>query len=149
MIVAGMRAKLRLGGVVAEAFPAAASVAAALKQLAKRRIAFKATAGLHHPLRSLQALTYEPDSPSGLMHGFMNLICASAHVWFGGEAEEAAQLLEEQDRQAWQVTTNSIRCRSWIWSADQIRQVRERFLIRIGSCSFTEPIRDLEALGWL
>jgi hypothetical protein len=149
MIAAGIRAKLRMGGVAAEAFPTASSIAATLKQLAERRIAFKATAGLHHPLRSQHPLTYKPDSPSGLMHGFMNLLCASAHVWFGGDAVEAAQLLEEQNRQAFQVTADSIRWRSWIWSVDQVRQVRERFLIRIGSCSFTEPIRDLETLGWL
>ena len=94
--IAGVNAKLRMGGVVAEAFPTAASVAAMLKVLAKRRIAFKATAGLHHPLRARHPFTYQQDSPAGLMHGFMNLLCASALVWFGGEVNEATQLLEEQ-----------------------------------------------------
>ncbi|MFC5860925.1 hypothetical protein ACFPT7_01310 [Acidicapsa dinghuensis] len=146
---AGLRAKLRMGGVVAEAFPSAASVAAMLKMLAERRMAFKATAGLHHPLRSRHRFTYQPNSDSGLMHGFINLLCASALLWFGGDIHEATQLLEEQSPQAFRITADAIRWRSWEWSANQLREVRERFLMSIGSCSFTEPIRDLEAFGWL
>jgi hypothetical protein len=146
---ANMRAKLRMGGVVAEAFPAAEQVVQDLETLAERKIAFKATAGLHHPLRSRHPLTYRPDSPSGIMHGFINLLCASALVWFGGSKDEATQLLEDQDPQAWQVTSPAIRWRNRCWTADQLQEVREQFLVRIGTCSFVEPIRDLEALGWL
>lgn len=146
---AGMRAKLRMGGVVAEAFPSAASVAAMLKMLAEKKIPFKATAGLHHPLRSRHPFTHREDSQVGMMHGFMNLLCAATLVWFGGKAEEAQQLLEEQDPRAWHVAANSLQWRSWNWSANQLQEVRERFLISIGSCSFSEPMNDLETLGWL
>ena len=146
---AGVNAKLRMGGIVAEAFPDSAAVAAGLKALAERRIAFKATAGLHHPLRSQHPLTYQKDSKTGMMHGFVNLLCASALVWFAGEADEAATLLEEQNLHAWQITPDAIRWRSWEWSTDQIREVHECFLMSIGSCSFTEPMDELEALGWL
>ncbi|MDE3202123.1 MAG: hypothetical protein KGN79_14505, partial [Acidobacteriota bacterium] len=145
----GARAKLRLGGVIPGAFPSTELVAFALKQLADRRIAYKATAGLHHPLRSIHPITDEPDSPRELMHGFINLICASAHVWFGGESSTAAQILDEQNVQAWRVESESIRWRSLEWSADQLCEVRDSFLIRIGSCSFDEPLHDLEVLGWL
>jgi len=145
----GMRAKLRMGGVVAEAFPGAASVAAMLKELSMRGLAFKATAGLHHPLRSRHPFTYREDSKTGVMHGFMNLLCAAALIWFGGEEDEAAQLLEEQDPRAWQMTGDAISWREWDWSADELREVRKRFFKSIGSCSFVEPIRDLEAMGWL
>lgn len=146
---AGLRAKLRMGGVVAEAFPSAVSVAAMLKMLAERKIAFKATAGLHHPLRSQHRFTYQQDSKAGMMHGFMNLLCASALVWFGGGVGEAAQLLEEQNPRAWSLTADAIRWRSREWSVSQVQEVREHFLMSIGSCSFVEPMRDLEALGWL
>jgi hypothetical protein len=30
-----------------------------------------------------------------------------------------------------------------------LSRTRKEFLISFGSCSFEEPIRDLEALGWL
>ncbi len=149
IVNAGMHAKLRMGGVVAEAFPPVLQVAQILKMLADKKIAFKATAGLHHPLRARHPFTYHSDSPTGMMHGFMNLLCAAALVWFRGSAEEAAQLLDEQDPQAWHVTTAAIRWRHHTWTADQLQEVRERFLIRIGTCSFIEPIRDLEILGWL
>jgi hypothetical protein len=33
--------------------------------------------------------------------------------------------------------------------ADQIEQVRSEFAISFGSCSFTEPVDDLRAMGWL
>jgi hypothetical protein len=145
----GARVKLRMGGVVAGAFPAAPIVARMLQELAERRLTFKATAGLHHPIRSRHALTYEPDSPSGLMHGFLNLTCAAALLYFGGDVRQATLLLEEQDPRAWQVTPDGIGWRSFRWSTEELRLVRERFMTSFGSCSFTEPIHDLEVLGWL
>ena len=148
IVEAGVHAKLRMGGVVDAAFPASAQVAATLKMLAERRIAFKATAGLHHPLRSRHPFTYQQDSRTGLMHGFINLLCAAALVWFGGDANEATELLEEQDATAWRVAEDVIEWRAQRWSLEQLRETRERFLMSIGSCSFTEPIHDLEALGW-
>src|SRR5581483_11988178 len=89
------RAKLRLGGVVPEAFPTARDVADRLYVLSDRRVAFKATAGLHHPLRSQQRLTYACDSPAGTMHGFVNMLCAAAVAHFGGTVDEAECVLEE------------------------------------------------------
>jgi hypothetical protein len=145
----GARVKLRMGGVVAGAFPAAPMVARMIHALADRRMPFKATAGLHHAIRSRHALTYEPDSPSGLMHGFLNLTCSAALLYFGGDVSQAILLLDEQDPSAWQVTPDEIGWRSFRWSTEELRLVRERFMTSFGSCSFTEPIHDLEVLGWL
>lgn len=144
----GICLKLRMGGVVPEAFPSAASVACALQAVERFRLTFKATAGLHHPLRSHHRLTYAADSPTGMMHGFINLLCAAALVHFGGSAEEAEQILEEQDPGAWVLTPQAISWRSRRWTVDQLSETRKRF-VSVGSCSFEEPIRDLEAMGWL
>jgi len=141
-------AKLRMGGVVFEAFPASKPVALMLCALADRQLPFKATAGLHHPIRARHAFTYEAGSASGKMHGFLNLLSAATLLYSGGEAGEALRTLEEEDPHAWRVTPEAIRCRAFQWTADQLRTVRERFFLSFGSCSFTEPIRDLEALGW-
>ena len=146
---AGLHAKLRLGGVVAEAFPTTANVAAMLNELFKRGLAFKATAGLHHAVRARHPFTYSQDSERGMMHGFMNLLCAAALVWFGGEEGEVIELLEEEGLLAFRVTEHSIRWRDFDWSADELREVRTGFLRSIGTCSFIEPVRDMEALGWL
>ena len=145
---AGARIKLRMGGVIPTAFPSSAAVARMLRSLADHGIACKATAGLHHPIRSRHPLTDAPDSPSGLMHGFINLLCAAALVYSGGDADEAEDLLNEQDPSAFGVMPQSISWRSHVWDADHWSKTR-RNLTSCGSCSFEEPIRDLEALGWL
>ena len=117
--------------------------------LATHKLRFKATAGLHHPLRSLQPLTYQQNSPHGRMHGFVNLLSAAALVHFGGTARDAQNILMEEDPKAFAVTQNCIEWHNRRWSTAQLQDVRRSFLIRIGSCSFTEPMDELEALGWL
>ena len=146
---AGGRAKIRMGGVVADAIPSTPDVAETLKALADLRLPFKATAGLHHPVRSRRPLTYQPQSPQGVMHGFVNLCCAAALLYFGGDKRDAEAVLDEQDSSAWKVSSKAIQWRDRSWAVDQLAEMRSRFLISIGSCSFEEPIRDLESLGWL
>ena len=146
---AGARAKIRMGGVVPESFPTVPAIAPMLKALAELRLPFKATAGLHHPMRSMHLLTYEPQSPTSIMHGFVNLCCAAALLYFGGDVEEAQHLLADEDPTAWHVNANSLRWRDRSWSTEQLATLRRQFFISIGSCSFDEPIHDLESLGWL
>jgi hypothetical protein len=143
-----MHAKLRMGGVVPEAFPDAKSVALVLKEFLNRNTAFKATAGLHHPIRSRHHLTYASDSSTAVMHGFLNLACASILLHSGWSVDEAVDTIEEEDPSAWHATLEVVRCRNFAWSSAPLRDMRS-FFTSFGSCSFTEPIHDLEALGWL
>jgi hypothetical protein len=143
-----MRAKLRLGGVIPEAFTDAKSVALILKEVLQRNIAFKATAGLHHPIRSRHHLTYAPDSSMVVMHGFLNLACAATLLHSGWSVDEAISTLQEEDTNAWDVSRDVIRCRNFAWSSAPLRDMRG-FFTSFGSCSFAEPIQDLESLGWL
>lgn len=145
---AGARVKLRMGGVAAEAFPSSAAVARMLVDLSEENLSFKATAGLHHPLRSRHAFTYAHDSATGLMHGFINLLCAAALIHFGADTAEAERVLDEEDPKAWALTSDALAWRTHSWSADRLSEMRRKF-ISFGPCSFEEPIRDLEALGWL
>ncbi|HET6170612.1 MAG TPA: hypothetical protein VFE01_10555 [Terracidiphilus sp.] len=142
------RAKLRMGGIVAEAFPTAIAVAERMETLADRGVAFKATAGLHHPLRSEHRLTYAENSPAGAMHGFVNLLCAAPLLRFGGERAEAVRVLEERDANAFAITRDSVVVYQHAWDAAALSEVRQ-FFVSFGSCSFTEPTSELEALGWL
>jgi hypothetical protein len=149
--VAKARAKIRTGGEVPGAIPEESRVLEFLRIASERRLAFKATAGLHHPLRATQRLNYKPDSPQAVMHGFLNVFCAAALLWHEpGQRQEAAWMLSERDSDA--ITMDE--AMTWhnsgvTLTTEQIREARERFCIGFGSCSFTEPVEDLRKLGWL
>ena len=147
--VAGARVKIRTGGTTHDAFPSAYALARMLAELAARRLMFKATAGLHHPIRGRHALTYADASPTAVMHGFVNLACAAALLHFGGNADEARRVLEEEWRGEWKVTPEAIVWEEYGWSGDELREVRRQFFAGFGSCSFEEPVHELEALRWL
>ena len=146
------RAKIRTGGEVESAIPEESRVLEFLRLASERQIAFKATAGLHHCLRSMQHLTYKEGSPQAMMHGFLNLFCAAVLLWHERERrQEAAWMLSERDADA--ITMDEMTM-TWhnsgvTFAAEQIAEARERFCISFGSCSFTEPVEDLRALGWL
>jgi hypothetical protein len=146
---ASARVKLRMGGAQMDSFPSTNAVANMLRSLADHRIFFKATAGLHHPIRSRRPISCALDSSIATMHGFINLACAAALVFFGGEPDEASHLLDERAPAAWRIAPDFIGWRGHQWTTKQLCTVRREFLMGIGSCSFSDPIRDLEALGWL
>ena len=143
---AGCFAKVRTGGVKPEAIPPAGEVAEFLRACAERRLAFKATAGLHHPVRAEHPLTYAPDSPRGVMHGFLNVFLAAAFAWNG--KVDVEPLLEETDPAAFRFDDRA-HWRDWSLDAAQVEDARTNFAHAFGSCSFEEPVRDLQALGLL
>jgi hypothetical protein len=145
----GRRAKFRTGGETADKFPASASVVEFIRRCAAADVAFKATAGLHHPLRSVHRLTYQPDSPSGIMHGFINVFLAAAFLRSGMEPASAVQLLEEQSAGAFHFDSDSVSWRQHRLRREEIAASRHSFAISFGSCSFTEPIDDLRSLHLL
>lgn len=140
----GCFAKIRTGGLKPDAIPSPAAVAAFIVACADRRLPFKATAGLHHPIRAQQALTYAPDAPRAVMHGFLNVLLASAFAWQGERNIEP--IVAEMDASAFAFGD----CASWrdkSISLEHIRDARLNFMHSIGSCSFDEPVQDLKALG--
>jgi hypothetical protein len=143
---AGCFAKVRTGGVSPAAIPSVAEVAEFIRAAAARGLAFKATAGLHHPVRAEQALTYEPDAPRAVMHGFLNVFLAACFAHHGERNLEP--ILAETDPAAFRFTDRA-HWRDRSLDVDQVRAARTRFAHAFGSCSFDEPVRDLEALGLL
>src|SRR5918994_698412 len=94
----GWHAKVRTGGLTADRFPSPASLASLLEACAQRGLPLKTTAGLHHAIRGAYRLTYEPGSPTGVMHGFLNLLVAALLVRTGaGTAADAQRALEVRD----------------------------------------------------
>lgn len=139
----GLRAKIRTGGLTEDAFPTPQRIAAFLRACKERGVAFKATAGLHHPLRCVRPLTYEPNAPTGLMHGFINVFLAAAML------DDAEAILEERDASAFAFDDDGATWRDRRVSTEALASLRRDFAISFGSCSFEEPIADLRALGWL
>jgi hypothetical protein len=143
------RAKVRTGGVSAEMFPEAAALVRFLRSCAGASVPFKATAGLHHPLHCTKPYTYAPDSPRGAMHGFLNVFLAAAFARKGYAARFLEQLLMEEKPTAFTFSDSAFDWRDARLSAKEIAEARANFAIAFGSCSFEEPIADLQALGLL
>ena len=143
---AGCFAKLRTGGVKPEAIPSVEAVADFIRACAERRLPFKATAGLHHPIRASQFLTYEPDAPRAVMHGFLNVFLAACFAWHG--QRDIEPIIAEIDPTAFSFNDHA-RWGNRVLSAERVRDARLHFAHAFGSCSFEEPVRDLQALGFL
>ncbi|MCL4213229.1 MAG: hypothetical protein KJZ74_04885 [Gemmatimonadales bacterium] len=143
---AGLRAKIRTGGVTADAFPAPAEVLRFLVACAELDVPFKATAGLHHPLRGEYPLTYAKESATGTMYGFLNVFLASMLLRKGIPTAEVAPLLEERDARAITATDDGITWRGRRVTLHEVASARATFAGSFGSCSFEEPVQDLTSL---
>ena len=147
---AGCHAKIRTGGVTGDRFPSPAALASVLAACARRHVPVKATAGLHHAIRNAYSLTYELDSPSGMMHGFVNLLVAALVLQSGaGGEDDAVRALETRDSREFAFQTDAIRWDGWSFDAAAWEDTRAHLLRSVGSCSFEEPVTELRALGWM
>lgn len=143
----GFNAKIRCGGFSNEHFPSAAQLARFLEECSTAGVSFKATAGLHHPLRGSYPVTEEPDSLKAEMHGFLNLFLCAAWVRKGMSGTDAAELLEEKPHAAFRFLEDGVAWRNHYIGADEIAAARREFALAFGSCSFAEPVSDLRKLS--
>jgi hypothetical protein len=144
-----LRAKIRTGGVVPSAIPSVEEVARFLRACYAAGVPFKATAGLHHPLRSEHPLTYETDAPRAVMHGFLNVFLAAVLHYNGLTARDTIDLLNMQQLDDIVMDDEKIAWRDYVVSVAEVTTIRRRHAIAFGSCSFTEPVEDLVKLGLL
>lgn len=129
------RAKFRTGGVRADLYPGEDELAGSVLAAARAGVAFKATAGLHHAVRNT-------DPETGFeQHGFLNLILAADAAAEGGSDADLIRLLAERDsgRVAGQVRA---------LGAGRTAAAR-RLFTSFGTCSVTDPLRELTGLGLL
>ena len=115
--------------------PSAGSLAEFLFAAAARRLPFKATAGLHHPIRT----------PA--MHGFLNVFVGAVFACFGMDRTSLTNLLNETDPHAFDFHHDGLRWRDRRLSTADVARARREFAHSFGSCSFDEPIEDLKSLG--
>jgi len=139
---AGFCAKLRCGGPTGDAFPSVEEVADFIHAASRAGVPFKATAGLHHPVRHL-------DAASGFtMHGFLNLLAAAA-LASRVDAPTLQRIVAEEDASAFRFDDDSFAWRDERVGVEELTQTRLSVFVAYGSCSFSEPIDDLSALGIL
>jgi len=145
----GARAKVRTGGVTTEAFPRARSVVRFMRACLDAGVPFKATAGLHHAVTGPYALTYAPDSPRGTMFGFLNVFLAAAFLAAGMSDEDATRLLDDRDASAFVLAEQGVEWRGRHVDAATLAATHARVFGSFGSCSFREPVGDLQAMALL
>lgn len=136
--------KMRTGGLEPEAFPTAETLAYAIVACLRAGVPFKATAGLHHPVRLYH------ESVRTHMYGFFNLFGAAvlAAEYDLDEATVHTILLDE-DPAHFHFTPDAFTWTDYTASPEAIRRVRNALARSYGSCSFDEPREDLQALGLL
>ncbi|ARV60790.1 hypothetical protein BZZ01_21120 [Nostocales cyanobacterium HT-58-2] len=143
----GAAAKVRTGGITVDAFPSFEELCQCIFSFAEAEVPFKATAGLHHPLPGNYRLTYEPDSPTSVMHGFLNVAVLAALVyWQKVTLPEALEVLQDSTSDGFQFTAEALTWRDYRLESVQIQQARQRFFRSFGSCSFQEPVDELKEL---
>ena len=137
-------AKLRCGGVTADAVPAPEQVARFIITARDAGVPAKFTAGLHHPVRHFS------DDIKTEMHGFLNLYVGGmlAHTT-GLGWQELAGIITDQSPDAFALTGVGVEWRGRLVRSEDAARLRENALLGQGSCSFAEPVADLRDMGWI
>lgn len=131
----GTGLKFRTGGAAPDAFPDEDRLAHALGYCISQGVAFKLTAGLHHAVRHRDPVTgFE-------QHGFLNVILAVVAALADRPDRDVANVLAQHDTDAIVAGINAM-------TGADIDRVRH-FFRSFGTCSISDPIRDLHELSLL
>jgi hypothetical protein len=134
--------KLRTGGVTPESIPPSKAIADFLLAAAEHKLPLKATAGLHVPVPNDDAAV------GARMHGFLNFFCAGFLAYgHRGDRASLTNVLENFGYEDFSFGEQSMRCGAVEFSKDEIEQLRSRWLLSFGSCSFLVPIEHLKTRG--
>ena len=96
------------------------------------RRAFKCTAGLHNAIRHTGEDGFEH-------HGFLNVLLATRLAFDGATTDDVVAVLEQRDAEPL--------LGLWHDQGEQAMARARRWFTSFGSCSVTEPLDDLTALG--
>ena len=142
----GLRAKVRTGGLTADAFPTPTALAGFIAAAVRHQVPFKATAGLHHAACGTYRLTYDDGAPHASMYGYLNVLLATAALHGGRPQAVAEAILQRTDTSALVFDDDAVS-----WGEEQfplctVRDTRHHQLVSFGSCSFREPVEEFDAL---
>jgi hypothetical protein len=131
----GLGGKVRCGGIETALFPSVEQLAAFLTAVVAARVPFKATAGLHHAVRYRDPVTGFDH------HGFLNLLLAACRAVDGSGEDAIGAALREDDAEALAAAARAV--------PDATAARARSLFVAYGSCSTSEPVEDLTALGLL
>lgn len=136
--------KVRCGGADATAVPSASQLAQFIARTRDLALPFKATAGLHHPIRHQDAQT------GHAQHGFVNVagaaLFARTHAF---DREKLEAMLLDENAPDFRFSERCFEWRGAMATPDEIAAGRDAAFHSIGSCSLDEPVAGLVALGIL
>jgi len=136
-----LAAKIRCGGVEPAAYPSVEKLSSFLHHCVQQGVPFKATAGLHHPVRHV--------SGDVTMHGFLNVFGAAILAKVHDLDASAIQLIVGEMRpESFVLDGGGLIWRHLTANAEQVRAVRTDLAHSYGSCSFDDPTNDLKARDW-
>ena len=136
--------KIRCGGMSKSDFPTPFELASFIHTAVRVNHPFKATAGLHHPLRHFN------ETQGVTMHGFLNVFFATTLAAVHDLNPARIQtILEDERSESFRFTPSGICWNELEASTTSFLKARSSLGLSIGSCSFTEPREDLHHLGWL
>jgi hypothetical protein len=134
--------KLRCGGVDASLIPPAEQLAFVVAACRDAAVPFKATAGLHRPVRLMD------HELLAKTHGFLNLLGAAALAHARGLDEETlVEAVADEDPRAFVFEEHRLLWRDQEVSVDEIKRARGALVRSFGSCSFDDPRDGLTVLG--
>lgn len=136
-------AKLRCGGLGPEAFPSTHEVAEFIIACTEAGLAFKTTAGLHHPIR------HHDEELDVMRHGFLNLLAAAIAARVGAGMLTTQAIIADTDPDAFDVEFGGVTWRGERVGPQAVDGTRRLGLVAYGSCEFEEPVEDLAKLGFL
>ncbi len=137
----GPGAKARTGGLEPGSIPSASDLAVFLQSCVQLELPFKCTAGLHVGVR------HYDEAVGAKIHGFLNVMGAAVLTDANDlNRKEIEELLNVEDRAAFQVTQDSFGWKDHQANLEQIAEARQ-LMIGFGSCSVEEPLVELALLA--
>jgi hypothetical protein len=136
---AGM--KVRTGGSSPRSVPAPQRLARLIAGAAAAEVPFKATAGLHHPLR------HRSEAIGADEFGFLNVFAAGVVAMAKRPGEAAlVEILSATEASQFKFGARGMDACGHKVPLDEIEEARAKFAISFGSCSFEEPRDHLRAM---
>ncbi len=133
--------KIRCGGVEAFQFPPTEYLAQAITFSREQAVPLKFTAGLHHPVRHFN------DSVQTKMHGFLNVFGASLLSYSKKLSEsELLEILNDETASNFSFEESEFSWKGQSVSFEELHMLRDLSVTSFGSCSFDEPVEDLQHL---